>query len=237
MSHAAPDNFTCLMAALTDGQEWCKLSARSALSTFFLRLHLPCLRLWRPQLEPSTLSNPSPCIAPDNFTCLMAKSGASCQPGQLLRDIFPACSLQTGSPTSVLVRSVDASLQLCSALLLKTGSGLMFREDECYVEVSLQTKSCNRKTSIKIQLQKGGVLLWRRPFGSRVAETLLRRLEALIDEASDQETTRALQQVALLFSPIKACQDALSRHRTPLADRPCSTAAAAQHCTDHSCTQ
>ena len=34
-----------------------------------------------------------------------------------------------------------------------------------------------------------------RPFGSRVAETLLRRLEALVAEASDEQALLALQEV------------------------------------------
>ena len=37
-----------------------------------------------------------------------------------------------------------------------------------------------------------------RPFGSRVAETLLKRLEALIGEASDEDTLLLMQQVIAL---------------------------------------
>ena len=37
-----------------------------------------------------------------------------------------------------------------------------------------------------------------RPFGSRVAETLLRRLEALIGEASDEDALLLMQQVIAL---------------------------------------
>ena len=39
------------------------------------------------------------------------------------------------------------------------------------------------------------LVLVRRPFGSRVAETLLKRLEALMAEASDEQALLALQEV------------------------------------------
>ena len=38
-------------------------------------------------------------------------------------------------------------------------------------------------------------LLLHRPFGSRVAETLLRRLEVLMEEGSDDDGPQGLQQV------------------------------------------
>ena len=38
-------------------------------------------------------------------------------------------------------------------------------------------------------------MLLRRPFGSRVAETLLKRLEALMAEASDEQALLTLQEV------------------------------------------
>ncbi len=41
------------------------------------------------------------------------------------------------------------------------------------------------------------LLLPCRPFGSRVAETLLKRLEVLIADAPDEHSSAALQQVAL----------------------------------------
>ena len=56
----------------------------------------------------------------------------------------------------------------------------------------------------------------RRPFGSRVAETLLRRLETLLEEASDEETAQALQLVRLLLP------DAIVVANVLLADRDAS---------------
>lgn len=39
----------------------------------------------------------------------------------------------------------------------------------------------------------------RRPFGSRVAETLLKRLEALLEDIAEEEAAQALQQVLFLL--------------------------------------
>ena len=41
------------------------------------------------------------------------------------------------------------------------------------------------------------LLLPCRPFGSRVAETLLKRLEVLIADVPDEDSSAALQQVAM----------------------------------------
>ena len=41
------------------------------------------------------------------------------------------------------------------------------------------------------------LLLPCRPFGSRVAETLLKRLEVLIADTPDEDSSAALQQVAM----------------------------------------
>lgn len=115
-------------------------------------------------------------------------------------------------PPWIVLWSPEALVQKILIPLQAELDRVMGRPDMCYLMASVAVPGlarCNQMHGLRIDVHQHKLMpaVLRRPFGSRVAETLLKRLEALIEEAADEDALLLMQQVIAMVplpSPGKA---------------------------------